>query len=299
MRGWCGLALVLAACGSGSSFELDAGTSDGGSSGDASSDGSAADARVGDGGSPDARPADAAMSIDLDQDGLDDAMETGWARAYLPFISLSPNEAADCKVGGIAARITPFPGKPRCVRIIYDYLYNKDCGSIGGIGGHPGDDEVFAVTANLDQAPPAGILAMRAISHQGTLCERTSNCGSLAGLTACETLAKAGTPWPALWPSKDKHGSYVNRSTSCAAFATCIDACEDNPTPTEPAIVNVGEPAHPLVHNLTTQGFITAANGWTNAQLLDYDPWGNTNFGNAGNVTGDLTDTAFDTPPCP
>jgi hypothetical protein len=274
---------VLAACGA--------------SAGDDSAHDAAADARSADA-ATDAAP-DARAVVDLDQDGLDDGAELAAARAYLPYLSLSPNESADCKVGGILARITPFPGQPRCLHVIYDYLYNKDCGSIGGIGGHPGDDEVFAATIDLDQPPPAGILALRAISHQGTICERTSDCGGIAGRTACQTLPKAGVPWPAVWPSKDKHGNYVNRDSSCAVFATCIDSCDDNPTPMVPEILNAGEPGHPLITDLTTQGFISAANGWTNTQLYDYNPWGNTSFGGAGNVTGDLTDSAFDTPPCP
>ena len=47
--------------------------------------------------------------------------------------------------------------------------------------------------------------------------------------------------------------------------------------------------------NLST----TAANGWTNAALLDYDPWGGQPFGGGSPILTDLTDPAFDTTGCP
>ena len=72
-----------------------------------------------------------------------------------------------------------------------------------------------------------------------------------------------------LWSSKNKHGGYVSRGSSCTTFGTCADTCEDNATPRMPPIVNVGEPGFPLVTNLTTQGFITTANGWTSAGSTD------------------------------
>src|SRR5439155_8897772 len=117
----------------------------------------------------------------------------------------------------------------------------QDC----GLGGHAGDDEVFAITVDPALPPPAGIVAMKAISHQGTLCERQSQCGRCQGQTACQTLPKSGVPWPAVWPSRDKHGSYVNRGATCTALMTCFDSCDDNPAPRIPPIVNAGEPGHP------------------------------------------------------
>jgi hypothetical protein len=229
---------------------------------------------------------------DNDQDGLDDAQELAWAQSYLPYLSISPQDK--CPTGGILARISPHPGDPKLLHILYDVLYDQDC----GLGGHAGDDEVFAVTVNPQKPAPDGIVAMIAISHQGTPCERTSSCGRCTGQTACATLMKGGAAWPAVWPARDKHGNYVNRTNSCTTFGTCFDACDDNSAPAAPPIVNAGEPGHPLVHDLTDEGFITAANGWKNMQLFHYDPWGGTDFGGAGNVAGDLVDPAFDTPAC-
>ena len=67
-------------------------------------------------------------------------------------------------------------------------------------------------------------------------------------------------------------------------------------------LVNAGEPtpAGHLTDNLTTGGFITAANGWTALELMNFDPWDPmASFGDAGNVAGDLVDPAFETPACP
>jgi hypothetical protein len=65
-----------------------------------------------------------------------------------------------------------------------------------------------------------------------------------------------------------------------------------------PPIVNAGEPGHPLVGDLTTQGFITAQNGWKNMELFHFDPWADKTFGGAGNISHDLVDPAYDTPAC-
>lgn len=230
---------------------------------------------------------------DRDGDGLDDAMELGWAQQYLPYLSISPED--HCPTAGIVVRVTP-EGTPGFVHIVYDVLYDNDC----GLGGHVGDDERFATTIDTAMAPPDGIVAIKAISHKGSgICEVTSECGRCSGQTACQTLPENGVAWPAVWASRDKHGNYVDRGSTCQFDNTCLDDCDDRPTPAMPPIVNVGEPCAPLVSDLTTQGFITAANGWTNQQLFDYDPWGGQPFGGGSVVATDLTDPAFDIPACP
>lgn len=232
-----------------------------------------------------------ATSGDQDRDGLDDAMELAWAQQYLPYLSIAPDE--ECPTAGIVVRVTPL-AISGFVSIRYDVLYDQDC----GIGGHVGDDERFAMTVDVTMPPPAGIVTIKAISHKGSICEKESDCGRCPGQMACATLLLNGTPWPAVWVSKDKHGNYVDRQSTCQFDNTCLDECTDNPTPATPPIVNVGEPCFPLVNNLTTQGFITAANGWTNPSLFNYDPWGGQPFGGADVIATDLTDPAFETPPC-
>jgi hypothetical protein len=238
---------------------------------------------------------------DRDQDGLDDAQEQVWAQQYLPYLSISPDDAC-ATPRGIVVRVSPHPSGMGLLHIHYDVLYNDDCGTFAsGITGHIGDSEHFAITVDPTMPPPRGIVAIKAISHHGTQCEMATECGRCAGQTACQTLTKNGVATPAVWAARDKHGNYVNRSMTClpAAINTCGDVCDDSAAPDMPPIVNVGEPCHPLVNNLTTMGFVTSANGWTHMELFNYDPWGGQNFGGADVLATSLVDPAFDTPACP
>lgn len=223
--------------------------------------------------------------IDLDRDGLDDAFEAALAQAYLPVLAMHPQDA--CPLGGIVYRARKHPLDPTLVFIVYDHLLQRDC----GVTSHPGDDEVFSITINTAKPAPLGITAMRAISHQGTICQRVGTCGTCGGLSACEQNS-AGRPL--VYFSKDKHGGYTSLS-GCSL--SCLDQCAVGDRPSVP-LVNAGEPNAHLTEDLTDAGFITAANGWTEASLLHFNPWGGTDFGSAGNVTGDLTDAAFDLPAC-
>ncbi len=271
------LALMLAGC-----TDTNPAATDGGDPSDAAN---------GDG--PSLAPDLSQASItDDDHDGLADADELRLAHDYLPYLSLSPQD--NCPVGGLLVRVRPHPMDATLVHVIYDFLYDQDC----GLGGHPGDDEAFGVTIDPKRPAPDGIIAIRTISHQNTPCQRVSECGRCPGETACATLMRAGVAWPAVWPSRDKHGGYLNRADKCTLFATCADTCEDNSAPAAPPLVNAGEPDHPLVHDLTDHGFITTANNWKNMQLFHFDPWSPANFGNAGKVSGDLTDDSFLTPAC-
>ena len=253
-------------------FEVDAGSVDSGV------DAGAPDAGF-DAGVPDA-------GIDLDRDGLDDALEASLAQAYLPVLAVHPQDG--CPLGGVVYRARKHPLDPTLVLIIYDYLLERDC----GLTSHVGDDEVFSVTINPAIAPPAGITALRTISHQGTICERTGTCGTCGGLSACEVN---GSGRPLVYFSKDKHGSYTTL-TGCGTL-TCLDQCAVGDRPGVP-LVNAGEPSAHLTENLSDGGFITAANGWTQQSLFNFNPWGPTDFGGAGSVAGDLVDAAFELPAC-
>lgn len=228
--------------------------------------------------------------MDGDMDGIEDAVEQDVAERYLPFLSIDPDDG--CALGGIVYRLSPHPGDATKYLIYYDHLFETDC----GLGGHVGDNEVFAITADPAVPPPAGILAVKAISHQATLCEKTSECGG-CGLPACPTAPIDGVETPVVFSSKDKHATYV--SLNDCATALCFDSCELAPATTAVPLVNAGEPGAHLTNNLTTAGFITAANGWTEPTVMDYDPWGGAEFGGAGVVADDLVDPLFVTTVCP
>src|SRR5690349_7317791 len=107
MRGACVVFAMLVACGSG------------GPGDEPSPDG---------GDTPDAAP-DTAAIVDNDQDGIDDALEQKLAEDYLPFVSLDPGDG--CALDGYVVRVTKHPMDPTKIHIIYDHLYQKDCGLNG------------------------------------------------------------------------------------------------------------------------------------------------------------------------
>lgn len=233
-----------------------------------------------------ASAADGAASADDDGDGIPDDREAMLAAAYLPFINVDPNDG--CPLGGMLYRVFAHPMDPTLISIIYDHLYQSDC----GLAGHNGDDEAFGITVDPTVPPPAGIIAMVAISHQGTFCEVDSSCGKCPGQTACPTVMLNGQSWPVIYSSENKHGSYV--SLADCASSLCFDSCSQATAPTTLPLSNAGEPGGHLVENLTTMGFITAANGWTDMSLFNFNPWdASKTFGGAGNIAGDLVDTSF------
>lgn len=259
---------VLAACGSGMDM-LDPGADP-------------------DAGAPDAPP-DAPAIVDEDGDGLDDDYEHELATAYLPFISLDP--ADGCPLSGLVARVHEHPADPSKILIVYSHLFERDC----GLGGHVGDNEAFGIAIDPELPAPAGILAIRTASHQGTPCERVTECTTCANdsRTACDVATADGVAWPVLYASKDKHGQYATKA-KCSLFGTCFDQCTLAGQRALPPVANVGEPTAALVHDLTAEGFITAANGWTEAELMSFDPWDPArDFGGAGNIAGDLQDETF------
>jgi hypothetical protein len=258
-------------------------------SGTAGSGGAAGNGAAGAAASAGAGAAGASF-VDADGDGLDDAFELSLASNHYPYYSIHPDDK--CPRHGVLFRATPHPDDAARVMIWYVVLFENDC----GLTAHVGDDEVFGVV--LDPALPPGqsILAVRAISHQGTWCEKVTTCGSLPDCKPCTFAQKGGVNLPVVFASVNKHGQFTEES-SCDLSVICdMGGCALNPTPASPPFVNAGEPGKPLVNDLTLNGFITAANGWTKTELMGFDPWANQEFGSAGDVTDDLTDPAFVVP---
>lgn len=231
---------------------------------------------------------EAVLEIDDDHDGLADAIEDAAARAYLPFLSTHPDDA--CPLSGLVVRVRPHPDDDTLLHLVYSRLYQDDC----GLAGHVGDNEAFGATIDPARAPPWGLVALRAIGHQGTLCERSTTCGSCEGLDAC-TAAPDGRP--VLFSSKDKHAGVVDLGLGCGLLS-CFDTCELSDEPATVPLVNVGEPDAPRVSDLSEQAFVREELGWTEETLHHYDPWSDAEFGTAGVVAGDLLDEAFLTPAC-
>ena len=244
-----------------------------------------------DGVAPDASWPDVAQpdapQPDLDGDGIADALEATLAKSYFPYLSIAPKDS--CPVHGVLYRLTKHPADASKIMVWYVVLFDRDCGALG----HAGDDEVFGAVIDPSKPAPAGLLALRAISHQGTLCQKITTCGSLPKCTACTTATRDGVSMPVVFASVNKHGSYVSEKTCDLNFICDLGGCTLNSKPSSPPMVNAGEPGKPLVSDLTTQGFITTANGWKETKLQHFNPWSKSKFGGAGVVSDDLTDKAF------
>jgi hypothetical protein len=231
----------------------------------------------------------AAGTCDSDGDGLDDDTELALAKDYFPYFSIDPRE--DCSRHGVLFRMSPHPDDPTKIAIWYVVLYEKDCG-LRGLGSHVGDDESFGEIIDPKIPAPAGILAIRAISHQDTTCERVSTCGTLPGCAPCDTAVRSNQLYPIVYSSFHKHGNYANLAT-CTSWLCDFHGCGLSGAADEPTFVNAGEPDRPLVRDLTTDGFVSPAKGWSESSLMHFDPWSEHKFGGAGNVTDDLLDAAF------
>jgi hypothetical protein len=292
------MAALLLACGSGgvdlSSGSGSSATSNGSSTGGSGGTGGAVTTGTGGATGGGGQGGGGAPPVaDADGDGLDDAVEAQIAESYLPYLGVTEDDG--CPLGGIVYRVRPHPTNAALILIVYDHLFQKDC----GLTGHVGDNEAFGITVDPKKPPPAGILSMRAIGHQNTLCEKVTECGVCPGEAACDTAQYKGAAWPVVYSSKDKHAGYVQMD-QCSLFTSCFDSCSLPATPATPPMVNAGEPNAHLTEDLTDDGFITAANGWTEMSLFHYNPWDpTTDFGSAGNVADDLVDPAFEPPACP
>ncbi len=231
--------------------------------------------------------------VDRDGDGLDDALEDRLAREYLPYLSNDP--ADGCALSGIVFRVRPHPADPAFVAVVHVRIYHEDC----GIGGHIGDDEVFGLTIDPRRPAPAGIVAMTAIGHQDTLCEQVTACGQCPGQPPCEVATVDGKAVPVVFASRNKHANYVLAGR--CTLAACLDRCALAPAPASVPMLNAGEPGRPLLRDLSAEGFITGANGWTHAALLHLDPWDHARKvggGATGTIASRLVDPQFVPPVC-
>jgi hypothetical protein len=226
---------------------------------------------------------------DRDGDGLDDDVEGQLAIRYLPFLSLAAGD--DCPVSGLAVRVTPAATSP-FVMIRYAWLFDRECDNVAreGAGGS------ISLYVNPDLSAASGIIGMRAIAREGTGCQNISTCGQCLGQFTCASVQ--GGPMPAVWAGMDSHALYVDRVESCIQTNQCAATCTDASMSAAPPIVNVGEPGRPLINDLTTQGFITAANGWQSPTLMHYDPWSGLPFGAIAAVSDLLDGLAIDPPSC-
>jgi hypothetical protein len=218
---------------------------------------------------------------DADHDGIDDDLEREVATLNLPQVWLDKGESCGAP-HGVLYRVRRHPQAPWRLAVTYVVLYGVDCGTFNG---HLGDAESFAITVDLDAQPGApATVGVESWAHAGTPCGSTSSCDAAAGTSAC---SEQGQTQPSseivIYASRDKHANYLSSGT---CDDNCLDQCSTGQRIAGP-LLNVGEPDHPLVTDLTTQGFVQA-DGW-DPQLLHFNPWSSADFAGGGRLDQPLT----------
>lgn len=205
------------------------------------------------------------VPIDSDLDGLSDTLEQTLLAQFAPAFFVGAHDCSNIPAEFAAAKPTPtverengtiygqaFPSKSSTpdaptVELHYYHLWRLDCGEHS----HPLDTEHVAV---LVRGSSGDISTARweatywyAAAHENTVCD-------VSQITRASTLG-AVDHGAKVWISPGKHASYLNETLcqrGCGA-----DRCESMVPLTVSAIVNLGEPSHPM----NGSAFI-ASNAW-------------------------------------
>jgi hypothetical protein len=208
-------------------------------------------------------------AADLDNDGLDDAVEQRLLESFAPAFLLSRGEC-----DGLPAEFAPGDPHPRPlarngtihaqasprsdggIELRYFHLWARDCGRIA----HELDAERVSALLYRDGAGDWKAAAWYASAHEGTACD-VSSLARAADLGA----ERRG---PRVWISRGKHASFLDRRR--CAWGCGGDVCDGATPMTIRRVVNLGEAEHPL------NGAIwTGSERWQLASKMtgDFDDW--------------------------
>ena len=192
--------------------------------------------------------------IDSDLDGLSDKLEQTLLTQFAPTFFVGAHDCSNIPAEFAAGKTTPtaehqngtiygqaFPSKSSTseipvVELHYYHLWRLDCGEHS----HPLDTEHVAVLVKGSSADTSTARWQAtywyAAAHENTVCD-VSQIARAATLGAVDHGAK-------VWISPGKHASYLNETLcrrGCGA-----DRCESMVPLAVRAIVNLGEPDHPM-----------------------------------------------------
>ena len=212
--------------------------------------------------------AEASPLPDSDGDGLSDALEQALLLQFAPTILIARQDCSGSpaefrqnllepevsQTNGtlygqvFPAKTAPDQAKPttgEAVEIHYYHLWRRDCGAHG----HWLDAEHVSVLVRRmsSSAPEWKAFYWYAAAHENTVCD-VSQISRASTLSAEDHGAK-------VWISPGKHASYLNEmlcDRGCGA-----DRCEGMVSLERGALINLGEPGHPM----NGSEFI-ASNGW-------------------------------------
>lgn len=188
-----------------------------------------------------------AAGVDADHDGVSDALEQTLLHQFAPRFLVAREDCA-----GRPARFAPGSAAPRALaadgtiygqvfplaqprgalEIHYYDLWARDCGAEG----HALDAE--HVAALVEPAAGGGWRAAYwyAAAHEDTVCD-------VSQIAAAEAV-DAADQGPRIWISAGKHAAFL--APGRCARGCGHDVCSDAVPLSPPAMINLGEPGHPL-----------------------------------------------------
>jgi hypothetical protein len=185
--------------------------------------------------------------VDGDQDGVSDALEQLLLTQFVPRFEVARGDCAGRPArfapgsatprplagdGAIYGQVFPVAQPPGALEIHYYDLWAADCGAEG----HALDAEHVAVLVAPAAAGGWRALAWYAAAHEDTVCD-VSQIASAAALHAAAAGAR-------VWISAGKHAAFL--APERCPHGCGDDVCTDSVPLSPPAIINLGEPGHPL-----------------------------------------------------
>lgn len=195
------------------------------------------------------------ITLDPDQDGLDNLQEYEMARWFSPFVIW--DEGEKCALHQTFFQVHPL-GENK-IGIAYNMTYPLDCGYRSGyIGGHWGDTQIIKILLE---------------SPDGRLWRAAGS-----GLGPWETLEFRGSHI-VLYISSGKHHDYT-KIEECHAAYRGFDNCGGGPEHAEPIDprLNVGEKNNPLILSLGAFGQGPYAGGYASEAAWGLSGWGDEKF---------------------
>jgi hypothetical protein len=195
-----------------------------------------------------------AVSVDSDQDGLDDAMEQALLVQFEPTFMVGKKDCSNVPSEFVRNVVTPTveqedgtiygqafvsklsSAKAPMAELHFYHLWKTDCGGRG----HPLDTEHVAVLVRRSEDGSVfgrwEAVYWYAAAHENTVCD-VSQIARASTLNAVNRGAK-------VWISLGKHASYLNE-TLCRGGCGA-DRCEAMERLATARIVNLGEVGHPM-----------------------------------------------------
>jgi len=213
-------------------------------------------------------------ACDVDRDGLNDAWEDAVLARFQPRLELDEQEKGRDDPSfrvGVAGRVVARAGDPSRVVVFFGFAWSEDYGACG-FTDHHGDVERAVLELARVDGTTGDLVIVKAYtaSHEGDPTDKSHTYAGETELRAeLEFLPENGSHRWLLYTSRDKHGTFASkgacesRKIPCLADYCGADGVDDkSELRLLPALLNVGEPAHPRESNWAKLGY-PSTDAWT------------------------------------